>query len=328
MVRLLFVVACLFFAGCSSTNSGLHNNGKFTVTGVGRTFEEAKNDGFARAVEFAVGAVILTDTQVRNDKLIKDEIVKHSAGYVDDFTILSKVVGENKVTLKMDVQVRSSKIAERVLNVSSASTRIQGQRISSQYQTFMQDRKTGDQVLNTVLQDFPSKAFNVKRGDAVFGLDKERNAYISVPFELRWNYNYLKALNEALAIVQDGKSSNKQDVIYISSKDPKSWVLGETNAYYFDDNYRFNRIQQQIRGQIIVIAVVSDNLGNKLFSACENAMHLGLHNTNPFKIFGNEVARDTVEIQINRGSPRMKDLDKANQIELTFAAGSCYNYTY
>lgn len=328
MVRLLFVVACLIFAGCSSTNSGLRNNGKFTVTGVGSTFDEAKNDGFARAVEFAVGAVILTDTQVKNDKLIKDEIVKHSAGYVDDFTILSRVVGDNKVTLKMEVQVRSSKIAERVLNISSDSSRVQGQKISAQYQTFMQDRKTGDKLLETVLRDYPSKAFNVTKGDAVFGLDKDRNAYISIPFELRWNYNYLKALNEALSIVQDGKGGGKQDILYVSSKNPKNWVLGETSAYFFNDSYRYNRIQQRMNGNVIVIATISDNNGKQLFTACENAFQFGSGVVSPYRIYGNDVVRDTVEVQINRDSPRMKDLDKANRIELTFAAGSCYNSTY
>lgn len=327
MTRLLLLVACLFLTACAS-NDRLPNNGKIAVVGVGKTFDEAKNDGFRKAVEIVVGSVIVADTQARNNKLIRDDLAKHSAGYVDDFKINGKTVSDNKITLQMEVQVRSSQIAERVLNVSSASGNFDGNRVAAQHQSFMQDRKTGDQLLNTVLRDYPSKAYNVTKGEAVFGLDKDRNAYISIPFELRWNYNYLKALNEALAIVEDGKYGGKQDVLYVTSKNPANWILGRTDAYYFNDSYRYNRIQQRMNGNIIVIATVSDEQGRTLFTACENAFQYGSGVVSPYRIYGNDVARDTVEVQINRDSPRMKDLDKANKIELTFSAGSCYNSTY
>lgn len=328
MVRLLLLVACLIVTGCSSTNSGLRNDGKVKVTGTGRTFDEAKNDAFTRAVEIAVGAVILTDTQVKNDRLVKDEIIKHSAGYVDDFTVLNKSLSPGQVTLVMDVTVRSSKIAERVLNVSKADGKMQGERLSAQYNSYRNSRDTGDAVLYKVLSGFPSQAFNVKQsGKVEFMLDNNRNTIIRVPFELRWNYKYLTALNEALSITHDGSSYGfKQDVIAVQSKDPSAWIIGSTNRYFFNDHIRAENIAQRFLGRIMVTATVSDDAGRVIFTGCEEAFHLGLYTTYPFVVRGNEVANNSVDIFVRSDSPKMRYLDKANHIQLSFAAGTCYNY--
>lgn len=327
MIRLLFLVACLFVTGCASTNSGLRHNGVVSVTGVGRTFEEAKDDGLTRAVEIVVGQVLLTETQVKNNNLVKDEIIKHSAGYVDDFTVTNKVIAPNKVTLSMEVKVRDSKIAERVLNVASTNGKVSGEKLSTQYQTYMKNRASGDALIRKVLTDYPTYAYNVKSEPAIFKLDKERNAYIIVPYEIRWNYKYLKALNEALALVQDGKSSEaRQERIAVQSKDPSSWILGATDFYYFNDSYRFRNIQQRFSGTITVVATVSDDAGNVIFSGCDEAFQTGDGIINNFTIYGNDFNRGAVGIQIDKDSPKMKLLNKANNVKVTYGSGRCYNY--
>lgn len=327
MVRLLFLVACLFVTGCASTNNGLRHNGTVSVTGVGSTFEEAKQDGFVRAVEIIVGAVMLTDTQVKNNKLVREDIIKHSAGYIDDYTVTKKVVGTNQVTLSMDVKVRDSKIAERVLNVASSQAKVNGDRLSTQYQSYMKNRATGDQLLNKILSDYPAHAFNITNGPATFKLDKERNAYIIVPYEIKWNYKYLKALNEALAITQDGKSSEaRQERISIQSKDPAAWVLGETNTYYFNDTLRFNRIQNQFSGRITVIATVSDDAGNVIFRGCDEAFYTGENIVSHFVVHGNDFEKGAVGIQIASDSPKFSLLNKANNVKISYASGACYNF--
>ena len=328
MTRLLFLVACLIFTGCTSTNNGLRNNGKIQVTGVGRTFDEAKNDAFSKAVEIAVGAVLLTETQVKNNKLTKDEIIKHSAGYVDDFVVISKSIDPQRVILVIDVTVRSSKIAERVLNVSKADGKMQGERLSAQFSSYKTERETGDVLLRKVLSGFPSQAYNIKQVDTVeFKLDNKRNVIIRVPFELRWNYKYLTALNEALSVTHDGRTYGMaQDLIAVQSKNPDSWILGATNSYYFNDHLRAEQIARQFLGRITVRAVISDGSGNTIFTGCEEAFHLGLYTSYPFIIRGNDVAKDSVDIFVRYDSHKMKDLDKVNHIELSFSAETCYNY--
>ena len=54
------------------------------------TFEEAKKEGFRLAVEYAVGSLILSETEVRSDRMKRDEIITYASGFVEDFKILSR----------------------------------------------------------------------------------------------------------------------------------------------------------------------------------------------------------------------------------------------
>lgn len=291
MVRLLLIVACLIFAGCSSTNSGLRNN-KISVTGEGATFEEAKNDGFRRAVEYAVGAVLLTETQVKNDKLVKDEIIKHSAGYVDDYQITGNVVRNNRLQLHMLVTVRDSKIAERVLGATNAVGKVEGNRLDTQFSTYIKSKETGDRVLQAVLDDYPKHAFIVEKGNVEYQVNADREPVVTIPYSIRWNYNYIKALNEVLSLVQDPESSRvPQESVTITAKDPKAWVLGRSDTYYFNDIQRSQRIKRTFVGALYVTVTFKDAGGNVLVSGCDPAGHYfqGPNITDPFVLRGNEI---------------------------------------
>lgn len=322
MYRLLIIVALLFTGCATNTNQGLRNNGKITVTGIGRTFEEAKNDGFRQAVEIVVGSVIVTSREAKNDNLVKDDILKHSSGYIDDFTVVHKIIEPNRVSLVMDVTVRKSQIAERILGKFSSDQTIPGNRLSSQYQTYLRDRQTGDQLLNIVLDDFPSRAFTVTQGKVEFKLDSDRNAYIIIPYELRWNYNYLVALNEALKLTHDGPDRyTHQKRFAVISKKPGD-IVGRTDTYYFNDNIRTRLVKGTFLGPINVGAEVKTDNGRTVFVGCSMATHMGVNpDSDPAWINGNDIYRSQVVIQINKNDPKFNLLNQANNVSLGFGRG-------
>jgi predicted RNase H-like HicB family nuclease len=61
------------------------------VSGQGATFEEAKQNAFRTAIEFTVGSVVTSERESNNYKLVKDEILVYSAGYVTDYKIISTI---------------------------------------------------------------------------------------------------------------------------------------------------------------------------------------------------------------------------------------------
>ena len=81
MLRLLFVV-CLFIS--SIANAGDY----ITVTGTGKTLDQAKEQAFRKAIEYKVGATVLSDVETQNYQRVKDEIYIYSSGYVDDYKFL------------------------------------------------------------------------------------------------------------------------------------------------------------------------------------------------------------------------------------------------
>jgi hypothetical protein len=62
-----------------------------TVSGTGKTLEEAKTNALRSAIEQAFGTFISSKTEILNDNLVKDEIVSVANGNVQKYDIVSQV---------------------------------------------------------------------------------------------------------------------------------------------------------------------------------------------------------------------------------------------
>ncbi len=299
-----------------------------TVTGSGIDFNRAKDNAFLKAIEQEIGVIILSTRESRNFDLVKNEIVTHSAGYVDRFKVIDTQFINNQYHVTVDVWVKTSKIAERVLGKFSDTVAVPGEQLSSQYKTYMNDRAKGDGLLNTVLSDYSAKAYLVEKGKSQFMLDKQRNALYVTEFSLRWNYNYLTALNEVLSLTEDPSSRViNQDRVVIQSKDPAAFLLGSTNRYTFNDGVRGRIIKNRLRGTVTILATLYDANKNRLMSACSYPIYmLPEHIVDPLIIRGNEVVRGEIIIKINENNPAFRKLHQVTEIELTYTTGRCYNF--
>jgi hypothetical protein len=79
-----------------------------TVTGQGKTIDEAKTNALRSAIEQAFGVFISSNTTILNDKLIKDEIVSVSNGNIQKYDVLNELRlsdGGYATTLKTIVSI-------------------------------------------------------------------------------------------------------------------------------------------------------------------------------------------------------------------------------
>ena len=82
-----------------------------TVSGTGKTLEEAKNNALRSAIEQAFGAYISSKTEILNDNLIKDEIVSVANGNIQKFDIISQVeIPNNGYAMTLNATVSISKL--------------------------------------------------------------------------------------------------------------------------------------------------------------------------------------------------------------------------
>lgn len=72
-------------------NAQVDNIVKLTVSGTGKTIEEAKNNALRSAIEQAFGAFISSKTEILNNEIVKDEIVSVSNGNIQKYDIVSQV---------------------------------------------------------------------------------------------------------------------------------------------------------------------------------------------------------------------------------------------
>ena len=103
---LLIICAFAFFTTANAQDES--KNVTITVSGSGKTQDEAKQNALRSAIEQAFGAFISSNTEILNDELVKDEIVSISNGNIQKFEVISEVQipdGGYATSLKATVSV-------------------------------------------------------------------------------------------------------------------------------------------------------------------------------------------------------------------------------
>lgn len=264
-MKILVILLTSLLVACSTTPSktsrGSDNNTPMRVTGIGSSFKDARQDGFTQAIQHVVGTIVVNESEAVNSKLVRDDIVEHSSGYVDTYNVVNQTSVNGKIYLVMDVYIKHSQISKRILNKDKETTSVDGTKLSTQYSTYLESRKTLTEVYSNVLRDFPTKAFTVKKVSSQFMLDRNNHARLLVKYRMDWNYNYLVALNEMFQMGEDAQDSSLvQNKIVVISKKPDSWV-GKNNRYYFNDDSLYDLVYKNLLRGVIVYGILRDNQG-------------------------------------------------------------------
>jgi len=248
------------------------------VESTATTEEQARRAGFKLAVTQAVGTLVISETEVKNKQLVRDEIIQYSSGYIDDFKVISNTQVGGMTRLVMDVWVVESKISDRILGESKADGTVDGARASLQQQTYLMEQYSGDQLINLVTRDFPRNAFDVKIRKTEI-TQEGRDSFINVYFNWEWNDDFLNALTEALKKTRQNngidtffKRDNWGAVVEISPKD--YWPLNEMVAAY-SDAYKGKILYKNIiASKPQINLTLKDDANNILYSACHDHQSL------------------------------------------------------
>ena len=166
-------------------------------------FDQAKESGFKLAIQEALGTFVTTEKVIKFDEVTRNDIVTYSGGYIQDFKIIKENRDKLSTTLVMDVWVSESKIANRLLNTSTNKGELDGRKIEAQLATIVKDKEDAFKLLNIILQDFPSKAFELDIKKTNFQTLRKGTSIVEVPIEIQWSQKYLDSLKEALILLRD-----------------------------------------------------------------------------------------------------------------------------
>lgn len=229
-MRRLFVMLATLLAFTANANP-------IRVVGVGVDIESARNNGFSNAIDIYVGTVVVSERELHNYKLTKNEILVYSSGYVDNYKIISQTNIGNQLQLVMDVSVNTNRISNRILGKYTTNESVDGVRIQSQVGTYQTERNNADRLLNNALNDYPYRAYNIEQLPYHITTTNRILQFV-MPYKLSWNYNYLMAISDILEKTQDAKSTFLNRAfsnLTISAKDNKDHVFGKRVTYSFND---------------------------------------------------------------------------------------------
>jgi len=126
-------------------------------TGAGVTEEAALKDAYRDAVESAVGMYVDAEQMVKNDELIKDQILTQSNAYIEKRTVLRKEQQDGLVKVKIAAVVRKRELAKRIQEVMPSQTVRVGSTLGNLHarnETLDKRSEDGVALLAKALEDF------------------------------------------------------------------------------------------------------------------------------------------------------------------------------
>lgn len=318
MSRLLVIVACLFFTACASNQT----NSYIRVTGEGTTQEQAKENAFREAVQIRVGSVVISERESSLHKLERNDISVYSAGYVDDYKIISVDRINGKVKVTVDVLVADSKLVNNRLNSGKVTNQIEGERANTNYLTFMDQKRRGDKLLHSVLNTYPESAYMIQQKNYSVSVNAFRNIVLQVPYKLTWNYDYIVAFNEALGLIQDNRFGYFQPApsnVIVMAKDPKDFVLGDRNHFRFNDVPLLDYMKVMMTGdrEIRLMMTLRDTDNRVMYKGCwpmQSTFYV-MGEPKNLLIYGNTKEEGVLQLVIN--SEYNQVLEKSRNIEVS-----------
>lgn len=160
-------------------------------------FEKAKKQAFRLASEQVAGTVVLSESELRNSNLTREEIITYSSGLIDQYKIIERYDSEGYTKLTMDVWIVESVMAQRLLAKSATDKGIDGVALSTRAESILEERSRGDAIFSAILRDFPRRAFSVKTSTPSIYMDAYRNTQVSVPITINWDKKYVAAFEDA-----------------------------------------------------------------------------------------------------------------------------------
>lgn len=174
------------------------------VESQGSSFEDAKQRAFKIAVEKAVGSLVLNETEVADQNIIRNDVVMYSSGIVEKYKIKNQTSEGSQTRLVMEVWVSDSRIADRLMTIGKGNVLIAGDQVVATERTRRDEQMAGDQVIVAVANDFPKRAFEIKVQNTQ--VERQgRDSQLIVNARLTWSKYYVKSLIDALERTKSGE---------------------------------------------------------------------------------------------------------------------------
>lgn len=182
-----------------------------SVEASGKDAETARAACFRIAVAQAVGSLVLSELELKNGKVARQDYLQYSAGYVEDYKVKSEDHSGEKVRVVMDVWVSGSQIADRLQLDPDLPGKIAGKKAAAQQKTYIDQLHAGDRLIDRLTHDFPIGAF-VSRVTRTEVRRHGRHQTLVVYARVEWQEKYVDALAEALEQTAEGHGSRGNTV--------------------------------------------------------------------------------------------------------------------
>jgi hypothetical protein len=208
---------------------------KVRVEASGNTPEQARSNGFRKAIELAVGTVVLGEAEAVNDRLLRNEVITYSSGYVDEF----RVISESGNRIVMDVWVSNSKIAHRLEAMGVSTTSVinaegiqrDWERRTTQDDTYNRRNTDAASLAKAVLDDYPRMAFKITTLGSRMTKNWNGEPEFLASYDIAIDQRYADSLKEVLIRTRHGTVSGRDNTDFQIEQPWFNFTRGYWNDY-------------------------------------------------------------------------------------------------
>ena len=223
-------------------------------------FELAKKQAFRLASEQVVGTVVLSESELRNSHLTRNEIITYSSGLIDQYKIVDRLDGPNFVKLTVDVWIAESQMAQRLLAKSATERGIDGDALGTRVNSILEERQRGLTLIETILKDYPQRAFRVKMTTSGANMDISGNPFVMVKWEVSWDERFVNAFHEA------AQHTGNKPCVWRCPEGPQFWL----NGFWSLDSSKLNLVVTTVKNTEATVRVeLLDIHGNVITQQCQ-----------------------------------------------------------
>ncbi len=126
------------------------------ASGVGTTAENAVKNALANAVEKAVGLVVDAETVVKNDQIIREQIITYSDAYVSGYDEISRGKSpDGLTTIRIKATVQRKKLAEKLKAANVARIEVKGADLFAEAVTRLKQETDAAMIVRRAFENFP-----------------------------------------------------------------------------------------------------------------------------------------------------------------------------
>lgn len=185
-------------AGVATATASVGETVQVKGKGVGTTQESALKDAYRSAVEAAVGLYVDAEQMMKNDEVIKDQILTQSNAYIEKYEIKGRSEREGLIEIVIWAQVRKQELAKKIKAVMPSQSVQVGNTLANIHavnETIEKRSADGASLLQNALNDFHPSATLVD-----FTLMSSEPAVVQSRFQRRGNgdgiaYPFLTQIN-------------------------------------------------------------------------------------------------------------------------------------
>lgn len=140
--------------GKKTTHAASPEAKEVIVTGVGTDPEKAMQNAFSQAIEQTVGLLVDAETVVKNDQLIRDEVLTYSRGYMEKYEVVKRWQEDGLHHATIRAVVARDKLAEKLKGMKIAVHEVAGDLASRQIDFDAKNEEQAAEMFKKALADF------------------------------------------------------------------------------------------------------------------------------------------------------------------------------